>query len=218
MSDETRFPGFPGRGARYTAIPDLFFSRLLADVADLVELKALLYVFWRLRRKRADGQYVTLNELAGIPTVLGAFGETVEAAREGLRSALEAGVRRGTLLEVVVDADGARESVYFLNTPADAERVRRVRAGELALRLLPPRVAALPPRPRPWHALWEARIGLLTPEVARALDRAVEQHGEAAIQRLIEAAERAERPWSFIRARLERLSSEGEWASREEPA
>ena len=81
MAEAEPFPGFPGRGARYTALPDVFFSRLLGRLDDPHELKALLYVFWRLRGKRGDAQFVTLSELAGIPSVLGAFGSTVEGAR-----------------------------------------------------------------------------------------------------------------------------------------
>lgn len=218
---ETRptFAGFPGRGARYTAVPDLFFSRLLGEIEDAAELRALLFVFWRLRGKQGDGHFVTLSELAGIPAVLGAFGTTVDGARGALRTALESGARRGTLIEVVVAAEGVSEQVYFLNTPADAERARRVREGDLRLRFGPRRVAELPRRPRRYHALWEARLGLLTPDLARQLDAAVAQHGEARVLQVIEAAaDSAERPWSYLRSSLERWAAEAQTVYRVDAA
>jgi hypothetical protein len=67
----------------------------------------------------------------------------------------------------------------------------------------------VPPRRNAVLALWEARFGLLTPEIARELSRAARRHGEPAVVGLLaEAASRAERPWSYVRAGLDRLASE----------
>ncbi len=220
--DAGAFPGFPGFGARYTGVPDAFFTRLLPEIEDPHELKALLFVFWRLRGRPGQRRHVTLSELSAIPTVLGVFGAEAEAARTRLSDALDALVRRGALIEVTVAraAPDEPERVYFLNTPADARRARRLREGEWTLPAHPRGVIELARRRRPAvFAAWERRIGLLTPEIARRIEAAVAAHGEAAVLAAIEeAAERAEHPWRYVSARLDRLGTEREVIRREEPA
>src|SRR5262249_62435521 len=144
MAEAEPFAGFPGRGSRYTALPDVFFSRLLGRIDDPPELKALLYVFWRLRGRRGDAQFVTLSELAAIPSVLGAFGSTVEAARAALRAALEAGGRRRAPLGGVGAGGGGGGHGFFLQNPARAQRARPLPGGGLR-----PPPAAPPARPAP---------------------------------------------------------------------
>ena len=58
----TDFEGFPA-GARYTAIPSLFFARLLQEIDDLAELKVILHVFYLLQQKHKEPRYVTRREL-----------------------------------------------------------------------------------------------------------------------------------------------------------
>ena len=125
------FAGFPGHGARYTGVPDAFFSELLPQIDDIDELKAVLFVLWRVAARAGDDQLVTFSDLAGTPSLLGAFGEVAQTAVARLRSALEAGVRRGALLEVVVPLDGRAERVYLPNSPAGAARADRLRIGEV---------------------------------------------------------------------------------------
>jgi DnaD/phage-associated family protein len=75
------FGGFPAR-AQATAIPNVFFSDLLPELADASALGVVLYAFNVLSRKKGFPRYVTAEELASEPG-LAAFLAKVPGAGDG---------------------------------------------------------------------------------------------------------------------------------------
>lgn len=202
------FRGFPPR-LSFTPIPNLFFARLLPQIDSLAEVKLILVIFWRLYQKRGALKFVTYKELMADKT-LRADKDEASDSDGALRSALESAVERGVLLHLVLERDGEREEVYFVNTEANRQAVARVQNGELSLGALP--------QPQPYveeekpniFALYEQNIGLLTPMIAEELKEAERLYPATWIEEAFkEAVSLNKRSWRYIARILERWATEG---------
>ncbi|MFC1954021.1 DNA replication protein DnaD, partial [Chloroflexota bacterium] len=127
-----QFSGFPAR-TQFTPIPNLFFSSLLPQISDITELKTTLHIFWLLYGKRGYPRFTTYRELLGSTSLMGSLRGGGKPPDEVLGNALEMAVKRGTILHLVLEINGAPEDVYFLNTESDRRVVAKIRNGELAL-------------------------------------------------------------------------------------
>ncbi|MFH1486276.1 MAG: DnaD domain protein [Chloroflexota bacterium] len=195
----TAFSGFPAK-ARMTPVPTLFLSDLLPQIEDVAELKATLHFLRLLTAKRSYPRFVSHGELAAD-----------RAAGSEVKEGLEAAARRGTLLHLVVENNGATEDLYFLNTEADRRAIARIESGEIILgRIVSgPAVPAREARPNIFE-LYERNIGLLTPIIADELQEAERLYPEAWIEEAFrEAVERNKRNWRYIARILERWATEG---------
>jgi DNA replication protein len=202
------FPGFPPR-LSFTPIPNLFFARLLPQIDSLAEVKLILVIFWRLYQKRGALKFVTYKELMADKALR--VGTNEAGSTDGaLRSALESAVERGVLLHLMLERDGEREEVYFVNTEANRQAIARVQNGEVFLVALP--------QPQPYieeekpniFALYEQNIGLLTPMIAEELKEAEKLYPAPWIEEAFkEAVSLNKRSWRYIARILERWSSEG---------
>ena len=133
---------------------------------------------------------------------------------EVMRNALEMAVKRGTIIRVVLDRDGAREEVYLLNTESDRQIAAKIQHGELELPGLKTggqTDAGVESEPPPdIFTLYEQNIGMLTPMIAEELKGAEKLYPEAWIRDAIkEAVSQNKRKWSYISVILERWSAEG---------
>ena len=63
------FPGFPTK-SRLIPLPDLFFTTLLPQMDNLVELKLILHIFWLLYQKSTNPKFVTYEELSADKALL----------------------------------------------------------------------------------------------------------------------------------------------------
>ena len=163
----TPFDGFPAR-MQFTRIPNIFFSRLLPRIDDIAELKVTLFVLARLYTKKGHPRFVSLAELADDP----ALGESLgKAAPVALGKALEAAVRRGTFLHLVLDRDGQRYDIYLLNAAAERQALENIQSGQTKLPGLKARPVSEGPAVETPNIfrLYEENIGLLTPMVAEEL-------------------------------------------------
>lgn len=205
------FGGFPAR-MEFTPVPNLFFSRLLAEIDDPAELKTLLCVFQAIYGKRGSPRFTTYNELAantGLMTSLGGG----EKSAVVLHTALAMAEKRGTILHLALDREGKTEDVYLLNTPAEQQVRERIKNGELKLPDLTfkepacPETAAVMPD---IFTVYEENIGLLTPMIADELREAEKLYPEAWLRDAVKrAVEENKRKWSYIQAILERWTREG---------
>lgn len=205
------FDGFPAR-MEFTPVPNLFFSRFLAEIDDMAELKTLLYVFWSIYGKRGYPRFTTYHELAGNPGLMNSLGGD-EKSSEALRGALVMAEKRGTILHLTLDRDGTTEDIYLLNTPSEQQITAKIKNGELSLPGLSikaqpcPEPAAPPPD---IFTLYEENIGLLTPMIADELRAAEKLYPEVWLRDAIKrAVEQNARKWSYIQAILERWATEG---------
>ncbi|MBI2836258.1 MAG: DnaD domain protein [Chloroflexi bacterium] len=206
------FEGFPARMG-FTPVPNPFFSRLLPEISDMAELKAILYIFWSIYGKRGYPRFTTLNELAGNPGLMKSLGEVPAGWDKALRGALEAAEKRGAVIHLILERNGMPEDIYFLNTEPDRRAVARIESGELALPGLEP---GAQPHPGPTReppdifTLYEENIGLLTPLIADELREAAKLYPEGWIRDAIKrAVEENKHKWSYIQGILERWARDG---------
>jgi len=204
----TEFTGFPQK-MRFTPIPNLFFSSVLPQIEDLVELKVTLHVFWAIYQRRGYPRFVTFNELLGDAALISAIkGE--QGPDDLLRQGLSKAVRRGTLLHLSLERDGEVEDIYFINSEADRRAVAKVESGELKLGgALKKEQARVEERPNIF-VLYEQNIGLLTPIIAEELKEAESTYPSSWIEDAFrEAVRRNKRSWRYIARILERWAAEG---------
>jgi len=194
-----RFGGFPAR-MQFTPVPNVFISRLMAEIDDITELKVTLHIFAMVYQKKGYPRFVTSRELesAGLTGSLG----------KGLEQALA----RGTILRLDLEGEGGREELYFLNTPSDRQAIEKIKRGELnlsGLKLTEVPIAEIAARPDIF-TLYEENIGILTPMTAEELREAEKLYPEGWIRDAIkEAVRQNKRKWSYIAAILERWAAEG---------
>jgi len=208
-----QFSGFPAK-MRFTSIPNVFFSSLLPQINDIAELKITLHIFWLLYSKRRYPRFTTYRELLGNTSLMSSLRGGEKPPDEALGDALDMAVKRGTILHLVLERDGAPEDVYFLNTESDRQVVAKIRNGELILAGLKAGGQAYPDietEPLPdIFTLYEQNIGMLTPMVAEELREAEKLYPEDWIRDAIkEAVNQNIRKKSYILAILERWSTEG---------
>jgi len=206
-----QFSGFPAR-MQFTPIPNVFFSRLLPQISDIAELKTTLHIFLSLYHKRGYPRFITYRELLGNTSLMSSLAGGAKAPDEVLRNALEMAIKRGTVLRLAVDRDGAPEDIYFLNTESDSQIVAKIQNGEFHL----PGLKAggqtyIEAEEQPdIFTLYEQNIGMLTPMIAEELREAEKLYPKAWIEDAIkEAVNQNIRKKSYILAILERWSSEG---------
>jgi len=206
-----RFNGFPAR-MEFTPLPNLFFSSLLPQISDIAELKTTLHVMAVLYRKRGYPRFVTCSELLGNASLMSSLKGVAESPDEVLRNALKMAAERGTIIQMVLDNDGASEDVYFLNTESNRQTMAKIQNGELRLGGLKAegRTHVEAEEPPDIFTLYEQNIGMLTPMIADELREAEKLYPQNWIRDAIrEAVNQNKRKWSYISAILEHWSAEG---------
>jgi DnaD/phage-associated family protein len=208
------FRGFPDK-AQLVPLPNLFFTSLLPKINNLVELKVVLYLFWRFSRKRGYPKFISYRELISDKTLL-KMADPVDQSTNLLEQALETAVNDSILLEINLKGeDGKRENFFFINTQANQEFIAKVKRGEISFR-----VGAIPEEPRPEEAsdiftLYEQNIGLLTPMIAEELKEAEKVYPASWIKEALEEAVKLnKRNWRYIARILERWASDGKDAGK----
>ena len=206
-----RFKGFPAK-MQFTPLPNLFFSALLPQISDMAELKITLHILATLYRKRGYPRFVSYGELLGNTSLMRSLSQTDEPPAEALSKALEVVAKRGTILHLVLNRDGAPEDIYFLNTEADRQTIAKIQNGELNLPGLKTEGQGyFETEEQPdIFTLYEENIGMLTPMIAEELKEAEKLYPEVWVKDAIrEAVNQNKRKWSYISAILEHWSSEG---------
>lgn len=206
------FAGFPPGKTRFTPIPDLFFTELLAAIDNLAELQLTLYMFWALNRQRGYPRYLTLPELEQETLLLAALRAGGAAdPLAALRGAVDRAVARGTFLRLSIANAQEQVDYLFANTPQGRKAVEQVKKGELLLEITghvrEPYVA---PERASILKLYEQNIGLLQPLLVEELLEAERTYPPEWIEDAFRlAVENNVRRWRYIRAILERWAREG---------
>ncbi|MFC1898864.1 DnaD domain-containing protein [Chloroflexota bacterium] len=207
-----QFKGFPLK-MRFTPIPNLFFSRLLPKIEEMVELKTTLYVLEALYGKRGYPRFVTGNELLSNTGLMKSLKVSDEVPAEMLNRALKMALERGVILHLSVYKGDAPFDIYFLNTTMDRRAIKKIQNGEIVLKGIKPgeRQADVLTEELPdIFTLYEQNMGILTPMIAEELRSAEKLYPEGWIRDAIrEAVNQNKRKWSYVSAILERWSAEG---------
>jgi len=203
------FTGFPPGKTRLISLPEAVFSTLLPLIDDLAELKVTLHCYWRLSQGQGRVRFVRRQDLMVDRVLLdGLKGELVEDPVSVIDEGLERAVTRGTLLHVHAERDGEAEEWYFANTPKGRAAVGQIARGEWPDEM---QAVAQAEATRPnIFVLYEQNIGLLQPLIADELRQAQRDYPAEWIEEAFRlAAEANVRRWSYVRAILERWSTEG---------
>ena len=202
------FPGFPARSS-FTPLPDAFFSAVVPEIDNLLELKVILKVFWRLYRKKGSPRFVTLAELMEDKRLLDGLDAT-DHPSESLAVALESAAEHGILLRFGLLDGNRRRDAYVINNLEGRAVLEKFRASD-AVGYLSSQARAYGKREKPKiFALYEKNVGLLTPMIAEELKEAEGLYPEAWIEEAFgEAVSLNKRNWRYIARILERWSVEG---------
>jgi DnaD/phage-associated family protein len=203
------FNGFPAK-SKFTPIPNIFFSEVLPQIDDIVELKVTLHIFWVLYQKRGYPRFVTFDELISDPVLIrGLRGEGPPSSP--LRQGLTEAVSRGTILCLKLERDSGVQELYFMNTDADRRAIEGIRSGELKVGNLAKAEPCPVTQEQPnIFTLYEKNIGMLTPIIAEELKEAEKLYPASWIQDAFkEAVDLNKRSWRYISRILERWTAEG---------
>lgn len=203
MSQQTDvFTGFPSSGLA-TAVPNLFFSKVMPEITDPVELVVSAYFFFAAQLHKRHPRVVSRDELAADRALIRALanvsgGEDHEALARGLDLA----VKRGTLIR----ARGGTTEVYAVNNPPNYRALAAAVDFHLEEALPPALDEAAPDI----FALYEENIGSITPLIAEELKDAERDYPAEWIRNAIrEAVEMNKRSWRYVASILRRWEREG---------
>jgi DNA replication protein len=199
------FSGFP-QEVHFGGIPKLFFSQLLPEIDDIVELKVTIYLLHVLYERKGYPRFITDRELVADKALMRGIGD-----QHALRSGLDRAVRRGTILRLAVGGDGGPVELYLLNTESDREARAKIESGGIDIGMLPGGESFIGAETRlNIFTLYEDNIGMLSPMIAEELKDAEKRYPESWIEEAFkEAVSLNKRNWKYIEAILKRWESEG---------
>ncbi len=204
------FTGFPDGELKFTAVPNLFFTKLLPQIDNLAELKVTLHFLWLRQHKKKNA--VSREELLTHETLITGLATIAADPFEALTEGLERAVARKTLLHARSAENDAAHDWYFLNSEGGRITLEKMKAGELGVVDVSGADIASPAyarRPNIFE-LYEANIGLLSPILADELKDAEMTYPPGWIEEAFKiAVENNVRKWSYIRAILEGMATEG---------
>jgi DnaD/phage-associated family protein len=204
------FEGFSDHELGEISLPEQFFSQLLRDIDSLEELKLTLYVFWLLEHTEGKFRYIRKQDLTSDEHLLDILRSPDRDAHMVLETALDASIKRGTLLEAKINAKQEQDTLYFLNSPEGHEALKAIKNGEwyysgdphypVGLNMYRPNI----------FRLYENNIGPLTPMIAETLQDAEKTYPPNWIEEAIRiAVENNKRSWRYIEAILRRWQEGG---------
>ncbi len=214
------FTGFPDSGLA-TAVPNLFFSRVMPEISDPAELVVSAYFFFAAQLHKRRPHYVSREELAADRALVRALanltgpsdtagGSDHEASDGpvGLSRGLELAVKRGTLIRALSGeaSDGSAGEVYAVNSPSNYRALESLSEVRLQEPLPPAPGEAAPDI----FALYEENIGSITPLIADELKDAEERYPAQWLREAVrEAVELNKRSWRYVASILRRWETEG---------
>ena len=199
------FQGFPARMS-FTPVPNLFLNSIMPKITDVNELKATLFVFAEVYKKKGYPKYVTHAELAS-----GSLLQDLKT-EDKIFSALEKASERGTIIRVDMKKGVSNATVYLLNDEQGRRAHGRITNGELELAGMKTvnikQVKA--EAPPDIFTLYEQNIGMLTPMIAdELLDAEKAYPAEWLREAIKEAVKQNKRKWSYVTAILKHWTEEG---------
>lgn len=192
------------------ALPAQLFESLLLEIDDLPELKLTLFCLSAFQQKEGSYRYLRYDELLSNKQLMTSLhiADDSRRASDALDGALERAVRRGTLLEAIIDRQGMQRRIYTLNDMDGQTIHRQLVAGEW-IPTGEDEIEILPPRPTV-YGLYEENIGMLTPMIVDAIREAEAEFPHDWIEDAMRyAVERNVRNWRYIRKVLDSWRHEG---------
>jgi DNA replication protein len=208
---KAKFAGFPPGKTEWTTIPTTFFSDLLPLVADVAELKVVLFFFWALPQLEGKFRYLRRHNFVSDVALMQGLAVTnpdvdPEATLDG---ALALAVEQAILLRADIPLKAKTETLYFLNTERGRTAIEQIKLGQWRPGDSDNPIEILPEQPNIYKH-YEANIGALTPMIADELKDMEKEFSATWIEEAMRLAVQKEaRHLRFIRAVLERWRKEG---------
>ena len=189
-------------------LPHEFFTEVLPHITQPAEVKVTLHVFYLLKRSRRRPRMVEWAILCADTTLVRSLRviAPLRPIEDVLVDGMEAAVRRGSLLHVLIPEGPRVGNWYLANTERNRAWAARVGDGDIAW-LPTPTI----PADRPTlFSLYEHNIGILTPMLAAELREAEEMYPASWFPEAIREAVRSnKRSWRYVRAVLDRWARDG---------
>jgi DnaD/phage-associated family protein len=200
--DRAGFAGFPDSGLA-TAVPNLFFSRVMPEISDPAELVVSAYFFFAAQLHRRRPHYVAREELAADRALLRALANMAGGSdHDALSRGLGLAVKRGTLIRAL----SGEAEVYAVNSPSNYRALESLPEVRLQEPLPPAPDEAAPDI----FVLYEENIGSITPLIADELKDAEERYPAEWLREAVrEAVELNKRSWRYVASILRRWETEG---------
>lgn len=197
----TPFSGFPAHMS-FTPIPNIFFSEIMPEIDDTLELKVILVVLALLYRRKGHPKYINLAELEADPVMVSNVGNK---GRDYLETCLDRAVSKKIFIKAI---SGDGEPIYLLNSEANVLAIDKIRGIKSAI--MPKAAIAEAETEDDIFALYEENIGLLTPLVCDELAAAEQIYPKSWIKEAItEAVSLNKRSWRYISRILENWATQG---------
>jgi len=199
---DAEFTGFPDSGLA-TAVPNLFFSRVMPEISDPAELVVSMYFFFAAQLHKRRPHYVGREELAADRTLVRALAKTAGGKdHEALGRGLDLAVKRGTLIRAL----SGEAEVFAVNSPSNNRALESMSEVSLQEPLPPAPGEAAPDI----FTLYEENIGSITPLIADELKDAEERYPAEWVREAVrEAVELNKRSWRYVASILRRWETEG---------
>ena len=202
-----RVPYSAAQPGGFTLVPGSYVSQLMRQIDDPLELKVTLLTFHLLSRARQYPAYVTRTELESRAAAV--LGIAAEACGQGL----DAAVRRGVMLRLVLPLEGEDTEVYFANIEADIEAIE-----ELKARFVSGGAVAGSAAVHNIFELYEQNVGMVSPMIAEELKDAQQTYPADWIEEAFREAVRVRKlNWKYISRILERWTAEGKDSGANRP-
>jgi DnaD/phage-associated family protein len=202
------FKGFPAGEMRFISIPDLFFTHVVPQIDNLVELKITLHILWL--HTRQTRHLVSRDDLLADETLVQSLLQTETTVETALNEGLRRAVARGSLLHSRIQDDLGYHDVYFLNSERGRQAQAKLAAGELTLNIITKAEAAGLHKQTNIFKLYLENIGLFGPIMSDKLKEAEALYPPAWVEEAFQiAVEQNKRSWSYIEAILQRWAASG---------
>ncbi|HEY5625154.1 MAG TPA: DnaD domain protein [Dehalococcoidia bacterium] len=202
------FTGFPDSGLA-TAIPNLFFSRVMPEISDPAELVVSAYFFFAAQLHTRRPHYVAREELAADRALVRALANIAGGTdHEALSRGLDLAVKRGTLIRALSGevSEASAAEVYAVNSPSNYRALETLSEVRLQEPLPPAPGEAAPDI----FVLYEENIGSITPLIADELKDAEQRYPAEWLREAVrEAVELNKRSWRYVASILRRWETEG---------
>ncbi|MDM8529554.1 DnaD domain protein [Anaerolineales bacterium HSG25] len=204
----TNFNGFPNGELRFVGIPDLFFTQLLPQISDPIEIKITLHFLWL--HARHQRHVISLSDLLSDETLVQSISFFGDDVAQTIEHGLLQSVTRGTLLYTQLEDDAGRHDLYFLNSVRGRQAQVKIESGEMGYVTKTNTELATPLKRANIFELYEDNIGLISPILADELKEAELLYPTEWIEEAFRiAAENNVRRWNYVRAVLEKMTKTG---------
>jgi DNA replication protein len=199
------FKGFPNGKLHLTPIPATFFSELLPQIDDIVELKITLFAFWLLDHQEGDIRFLTEKFFSNDQIFMSGLGAEPQTE---LEKGLKKIVLRGTFIQVRDSVSGT--NFYFLNSPRGRAGAKLAKEGKWQPGDIAP-VSLEMERPNIFR-LYEEHIGPLTPIMSDTLKDAENTYPPQWIVDAIRmAVHKNARNWRYVETILRSWKEKGRY-------